>query len=115
MDTATGQREDAGFALVLKELLSLREDASMSKGSNNRQSFDLVLRELMAEREKAAVEKAVAAEQIKQQSELMAEREKAAVANALLKKQDEMALMMRNSRMISSFSCRSNRRSSRRS
>ena len=80
--------------LVLKELITLHEDASMSKGSNNRQSFDRVLRELMAEREKAAVEKAVAAEQIKQQSELMAEREKAAVEKAVtterLRQQSEL-------------------------
>ena len=92
MDTATGQREDAGFALVLKELLSLREDASMSKGSNNRQSFDLVLRELMAEREKAAVEKAVTTERLRQQSELMAEREKA--ANAIRLQQNDFQLRL---------------------
>ena len=94
MDTASGQTEDGGFALVLKELISLHEGASKSKDSNNRQSFDLVLRELMAEREKAAVGKAVAAEQIKQQSELMAEREKAAVEKAVtterLKQQSEL-------------------------
>ena len=76
--------------LVLKELITLHEDASMSKSSNNRQSFDRVLRELMAEREKAAVEKAVATERLKQQSELMAEREKVAVATERLKQQSEL-------------------------
>ena len=81
------EQDDGGFALMLKELINLHEDASKSKDSN-RSGFDLVLRELMTQREKAAV----ATERLKQQSELMAEREKTAAER--LKLQEEVSLML---------------------
>ena len=90
------EREGSGFHLVLKELISLHEDA---KEGHNRLGFDLVLQELITQREKNAQESeknAVAAEQIKQHGELMAEREKAAVATAILKQQEETARKLAN-------------------
>jgi len=84
MEQTEGSR---GFDFVLKELLRLHKDSSLSKGSHHR-PLDRVLIELMAEKENSAVERAVAAEQRKQQSELMAEREKAATER--LQQQEEM-------------------------
>ena len=80
-----------GLDFVLKELLSLHKDSSLSKGSTHR-PLDRVLIELMAEKENSAVERAVAAEQRKQQSELMAEREKA--ANAIRLQQNDFQLRL---------------------
>ena len=82
------EQDDGGFDVVLKELISLHEDASKSKASNHRSGFDRVLKELMTQREKAAV----AAQCLKQQRELMAEREKTAAER--LKQKDEVALML---------------------
>ena len=71
------EEKQDGFDLVLKQLLTLHEDASKSKDSNHRSGFDLVLRELMTQREKAAVRAA--------EHELMEER---------LKQKDEVALIL---------------------
>ena len=80
------EQDDGGFDLVLKELITLHEDASKSKDSNH--GPVRVLKELMTQREKAAV----AAQCLKQQRELMAEREKTAAER--LKQKDEVALML---------------------
>ena len=58
--------QDGGLDVVLKELITLHEDASKSRDSNHRSGLDLILRELMTQREKAAV----ATERQQQQDEL---------------------------------------------
>ena len=74
-----------GFDLVLKELISLHDDAK-SKGSD-RSGFDRVLMELMAEREKAAV----ASQRLNQQNEmqLMLARQQNDFQMRMLKQQEE--------------------------
>ena len=49
------KEQDGGLDVVLKELITLHEDASKSRDSNHRSGLDLILRELMTQREKAAV------------------------------------------------------------
>ena len=60
------EQDDGGLDVVLKELITLHEDASKSRDSNHRSGLDLILRELMTQREKAAV----ATERQQQQDEL---------------------------------------------
>ena len=70
MEQAEDRRR--GFALMLKELISLHGDASLSKSSSDQSArFDRVL------------------------SELMAERERSVVATALLKQQEETGHLLR--------------------
>ena len=57
------EQDDGGFDVVLKELITLHEDASKSKDNNHRSGLDLILRELITQRERAAV----ATERLQQQ------------------------------------------------